>query len=185
MKAQHRQIVELIQAGTDPIPAVAQTYSITPEAAQKRLTRILKHHEVYHALKASPVRTATESRKLMADVWISPKVTPAQDPDELLASVRSRLRSLLFEGAAESFTPDQWASLVADIRTTDFFDIDHWVASDYSVLSHALADIELEGNHVGRKAVEPHPEFCIPRDLMSREDLELEAWPDAPNKASV
>ncbi len=181
MKTEYAQVVQLIQAGTDPVAAVARVYQITPTAAHKRLYLLLRHREVYAALGASPTATAAHPRRLMRGVYV-PDVDPTRRgrPEDPRTSIRQRLHSLLFEAAI--FSPGQWAALASDIRSTDFLS---WAGphdSDFHILSSALCDHQVEDGrtHPERayKHVDPrpHPEFQIPQDMKDRSDLEHDQW---------
>jgi hypothetical protein len=181
MNPRQTQVVQLIQTGLDPVLAVSQTYQIAPEAALRRLTRVLKHASVYSALQASPVRTPQQPRRLMKGVYVaitSPTHPKAlRDPKDF---VRQRLHALLFDGALLS--RDEWTELAADILSSGYLPWANPGHSDFFILSHALCDYQVEDARIHPERAfkhgdpRPHPEASIPRDLMGRSDLEHEAW---------
>jgi hypothetical protein len=104
MNTRHTEIVNRIKAGSDPVQAVTEVYQTTPEAASKRLFRILRHSEVYAALQASPVQTPQHPRKLMKGVYVAlpGRYAHPADPKD---AIRQRLHALLFEAAEPRSSP--------------------------------------------------------------------------------
>lgn len=178
MNPRQTQVVQLIQTGLDPVLAVSQTYQIAPEAALRRLTRVLKHASVYSALQASPVRTPQQPRRLMKGVYVG---IPSQTPKALRNpkdAVQEKLNALLFDQAASGYSHDDWTALASEIRDTDYLGWPCSGHSDFVVLSHALCDAEIANTDPTRvcKHDDSHPEFSIPVDMKGRQDLEFEAW---------
>jgi hypothetical protein len=170
MNQNQAQVVKLIQSGTDPMVAVSEVYQTTPQAAQKRLTRILRHSQVYAALQASPVQTPQHPRRLMRGVYVAlpGAMAAANDPQAAQKAVHSRLQALL-QGAKLELPG--WTALLQDVKaafewakTTHFSD--HWI------LANALCDEELAGCPCTAAA---HPEFSIPEEWKDKSDLEYEA----------